>query len=66
MWGEGYSMQVLRRIQKQRTLGTNHLSRANKKIDITSEKEQFQCQIPTSETRYNPFIGDKTNLQNED
>ena len=66
MWGEGYSLQVLRRIQKQRELGTNHLTRANKKIDIVSEKEQFQCQIPTSETRYNPFIGDKTTLQNED
>ncbi len=66
MWGEGYSLQVLRRIQKQRTLGTNHLTRANKKLDASAEKEQFQCQIPTSETRYNPFIGDKTTLQNED
>ncbi|MBQ2608565.1 MAG: RagB/SusD family nutrient uptake outer membrane protein [Paludibacteraceae bacterium] len=67
MWGEGYSMQVLRRIQKQRTLGSNHLARANKALDINgTDKEMFQCQIPTSETRYNPFIGDKTTLQNED
>lgn len=66
MWGEGYSMQMLRRLQKQRTLGTNHLSRGDKTLDITSsaEAEQFQCQIPTSETRYNPNIGSKTNLQN--
>ena len=65
MWGEGYSMQMLRRLQKQRTLGVNHLSRGDKTLDITSaEGEQFQCQIPTSETRYNPNIGSKTNLQN--
>lgn len=64
MWGEGYSMQMLRRLQKQRTLGTNHLSRGKAVLDITSPAgEQFQCEIPTSETRYNPNIGDKTNLK---
>ena len=58
MWGEGYSMQLLRRLEKTRTLGTNHLSRAEKTIDITGQdKEAFQCEIPTSETRYNPNIG---------
>ena len=67
MWGEGYSMQMLRRLQKQRTLGTNHLSRGEAVLDITSAAgEQFQCEIPTSETRYNPNIGDKTNLKNKD
>jgi putative peptidoglycan lipid II flippase len=67
MWGEGYSMQMLRRLQKQRTLGTNHLSRGGAVLDITSPAgEQFQCEIPTSETRYNPNIGDKTNLTNKD
>ena len=66
MWGEGYSMQMLRRLQKQRTLGTNHLSRADKTLDITSaEGEQFQCEIPTSETRYNPSLSSKTTLQNQ-
>jgi hypothetical protein len=65
MWGEGYSMQLLRRLQKQRTLGKNHISRADKTLDVTgSDAELFQCQIPTSETRYNPNIGNKTNLQN--
>ena len=65
MWGEGYSMQLLRRLQKARTLGVNHLSRGDKTLDITSaEGEQFQCEIPTSETRYNPSIG-KTNLTHE-
>ena len=65
MWGEGYSMQMLRRLQKARTLGVNHLSRGEKTLDITSaEGEQFQCQIPTSETRYNPNLN-KNNLQNQ-
>lgn len=64
MWGEGYSMQLLRRLEKQRSLGTNHLSRGESTLDITSPAgEQFQCEIPTSETRYNPNIGDKTNLK---
>ena len=66
MWGEGYSMQLLRRLQKKRTLGSNHLSRADATLDITGQEgEQFQCEIPTSETRYNPNIGDKTNLTNK-
>lgn len=64
MWGEGYSMQLLRRLQKQRTLGKNHLSRADKTLDVTgSDAELFQCQIPTSEIRYNPNIGSNTTLQ---
>lgn len=66
MWGEGYSMQMLRRLQKQRTLGVNHLSRGDKTLDVTSaEGEQFQCEIPTSETRYNPSLKDKTTLTNQ-
>jgi hypothetical protein len=66
MWGEGYSMQMLRRLQKQRTLGVNHLSRGDKTLDITSaEGEQFQCEIPTSETRYNPSLKDKTTLTHQ-
>ena len=59
-------MQMLRRVQKQRKLGTNHLTRGEAVLDITSAAgEQFQCEIPTSETRYNPNIGDKTNLTNQ-
>lgn len=65
MWGEGYSMQVLRRIQKQRTLGTNHMSRGETTLDVTgTQGEMFQCEIPTSETRYNPSLShNTTNLQ---
>ena len=59
-------MQMLRRLQKQRTLGDNHLSRGGKTLDVTgNDAELFQCQIPTSETRYNPNIGSKTTLQNQ-
>jgi hypothetical protein len=65
MWGEGYSMQLLRRLQKTRTLGSNHISRADATLDITSAAgEQFQCEIPTSETRYNPSLS-KTALAHE-
>ena len=64
MWGEGCSLQLLRRLQKTRTLGKNHLSRADKQLDINgSDGELSQCEIPTSETRYNPNIG-KTTLTN--
>ena len=65
MWGEGYSMQMLRRLQKTRTLGNNHLSRKNETIDITGQAaEQFQCEMPSSETRYNPSLS-KTTLTQE-
>lgn len=56
MWGEGYSMQLFRRLQKTKTLGKNHLSRSNKTISVSADGELFQCQIPTSEVRYNPDL----------
>lgn len=63
MWGEGYSMQLFRRLQKTRTLGKNHLSRANKTISMGTDGELFQCEVPTSEVRYNPSLGTgKTSL----
>lgn len=61
MWGEGYSLQLLRRFQKERTLGTNHLERSGVKIDIQGDYMiRCQCEIPTSESRYNPNIGTTT------
>lgn len=57
MWGEGYGMQTLRRLTKNVKLGTNHIDRANKEISAEgSEMEKYQCQIPTSEARYNPYL----------
>ena len=61
MWGEGYSMQLLRRLEKKRALGKNHLSRSDKVLDVTgNEAELYQCQVPTSEVRYNPNVGRST------
>ena len=67
MWGEGYSMQLLRRLEKQRKLGKNHLSREEAELNIEdADYITFQCQIPTSESRYNPFIGTTTLTQDND
>ena len=59
MWGEGYGLQTLRRLSQNVTLGDNHLSRA--KADLTRDDVNNQCQIPSSETRYNPWLA-TTNL----
>ena len=48
MWGEGYGLQTLRRLNKDVSLGTNHVSRANAEISIASSYYQFQCEIPSS------------------
>lgn len=53
MWGEGYGLQTLRRLTKAVKLGENHLDRKN--ADIKADA-QYQCEIPTSETRYNPHL----------
>jgi len=66
MWGEGYGLQTLRRLSKSVTLGTNHVSRSNAEISIASSYYQFQCEIPSSETSYNPNLnGNKTELTHE-
>ena len=66
MWGEGYGLQTLRRLSKSVTLGTNHVSRSNAEISIASNYYQFQCEIPSSETSYNPNLnGNKTELTHE-
>ena len=66
MWGEGFGLQTLRRLEKEVTLGKNHLSRSDQKININEQatREQFQCQIPTSETRYNPQLSKTTLTHN--
>lgn len=67
MWGEGYGLQTLRRLAKTTTLGKNHLTRADKEISIDdpSTAEQFMCEIPTSEIRYNPTLSSMYDLQHE-
>ena len=63
MWGEGYSLQTLLRLQGDRTLGSNHINRKTKKLLSTDYTLTFA--IPTSETRYNPFIGNIYELTEE-
>lgn len=67
MWGEGYGLQTLRRLAKSVTLGNNHLSRAEKSINTedASVAEQFMCEIPTTEIRYNPALSQNTELQHQ-
>ena len=62
MWGEGYGLQTLRRLSKNVMLGENHLSRGNK--EIAGSEVTNQCQIPSSETRYNPWLA-TTNLTHD-
>ena len=67
MWGEGYGLQTLRRLTKTVKLGTNHLDRAEQ--DVTVEDAsfiQYQCEIPTSETRYNPYLATTVLTNNND
>lgn len=64
MWGEGYGLQTLRRLSKTVTLGTNHQdARASKAVNAD---DRCQCEIPTTETRYNPYISNKELQQDND
>ena len=67
MWGEGYGLQTLRRLAKTVKLGSNHLSRQDAEINIedANTAEQFMCEIPNSEIRYNPTLSSMYNLQHE-
>ncbi len=56
MWGEGYSLQTLRRIEQSRTLGSNHQFRGGNTLNASSPI--FTFQIPSSEYHYNPFMGE--------
>ncbi|MBQ2540321.1 MAG: RagB/SusD family nutrient uptake outer membrane protein [Paludibacteraceae bacterium] len=60
MWGEGYGLQTLRRLSKSVQLGKNHLDRGEQKISVEGDgRISFQCEIPTSEARYNPYLATK-------
>lgn len=63
MWGEGYGLQTFRRLTKSVKLGTNHLDRGDTDISVD---EQFQCEIPTSEYRYNPSLATTVLTTNND
>ena len=66
MWGEGFGLQTLRRLSKTVTLGDNHLSRGNSDVSVEGQTYYlYQCEIPSSETRYNPYLA-KTVLTQKD
>ena len=58
MWGEGYGLQTLRRLSKTNELGENHLD--TRKGKPVNADETCQCEIPTSESLYNPNLNKYT------
>ncbi|MCQ2333922.1 MAG: RagB/SusD family nutrient uptake outer membrane protein [Paludibacteraceae bacterium] len=52
MWGEGYGYQTFRRLTKKIARGSNHQVGG----DAEANKAQFNMNIPSSETTYNPYI----------
>lgn len=61
LWGEGYSLQTLRRLEGTRQLGNNHLSRGGQTLNASTGI--FDFEIPTSEVRYNPYITDRMDAE---
>ncbi len=57
MWGEGYSLQLFRRLQKTKTLGTNQF-RAGK--TLTSSDIDYTFSIPSAEYTYNQALSMET------
>lgn len=61
LWGEGYGLQTFKRWNQEVKLGDNR-KRTNKTISPTATPRMFTFELPTSETRYNPFINNTTDL----
>lgn len=64
LWGEGYALQTFRRFNQAVTLGDNHL-RSNKTLSPDAPAYYYTFEIPTAESRYNPFIRSTTELATE-
>jgi hypothetical protein len=60
LWGEGYGLQTFRRWGQAVTLGANQF-RKDQTISPTTDI-MFTFIIPTSETNYNPYIRQTTEL----
>lgn len=58
MWGEGYGLDTFRRWKDARSRGSNH-DYAPNGMKMDPSQSNFQFQIPTSESTYNPNV--KTN-----
>ena len=61
LWGEGYGLQTFRRWGAEVELGDNHL-RSEKKQSPEKNSYQYTFPLPSSETRYNPYIRSTTTL----
>ncbi len=57
MWGEGYSLQLFRRLQKQKTLGTNQF---RKNETLNSGDINYTFTIPSAEYTYNQKLNAET------
>ncbi len=62
LWGEGYGMQTVKRLSHTQTLGNNHWS-TRKGATVDYSTIAFNWRIPSSETRYNPYITNTEELQ---
>lgn len=60
MWGEGFGLQTFLRWNMPVTLGDNHL-RSNKDLSPQTDRV-YVFELPTSETRYNPYIRQTTQM----
>ncbi len=63
MWGEGYGLDTFRRLHKSKTLGKNQFRQDE---TINSGDDDFKCNIPSSEYRYNSSLNAETNLEQAD
>lgn len=61
LWGEGYGLQTFKRWNESVKLGNSRL-RTNKTLTPSATPRLFTFELPTSETRYNPFINNTTEL----
>ncbi len=57
MWGEGYSLQTFRRLQKEKTLGTNQFRKGE---TLNSADIDYTFSIPSAEYTYNQKLSMET------
>ncbi len=62
MWGEGYSLQLFRRLQKSKTLGTNQFRSGQ---TLNSGDINYTFSIPSSEYTYNQKLSMETLVSQE-
>ncbi len=59
LWGEGYGLQTFKRWNQEVKLGSNHL-RSTRNFSPSTVERYFTFELPTSETRYNPYLNTNT------